>query len=66
MTDWVKCTDTNDRPVFLNLAAAMSVLWNEFEKCTIVSYPGGDEDVWRIQERPESILSAREPESSIP
>ena len=63
MTDWVKCTDTSDRPIFLNLTAAMIVFWSDFEKSTLVSFPGGDGQELRIQEKPESILSAREPDS---
>ncbi len=57
MTDWIKCTDESGRPLYVNLATAMSVFWNENEKCTLIAYPGGDEDVLRVQEAPETILS---------
>ncbi len=66
MTDWVKCTDTGGSPIFVNLATAMGVFWNDKKKYTIVSYPGGGEDVFRVRERPEAILVAREPDSSVP
>lgn len=56
MVGWVKCTDKQDKTVFLNMATATSVFWNDHEKCTIVAYPGGEEDVWRVREKPEVIL----------
>ena len=65
MTDWVKCTDASGRPIFVNLATAMSVFWNDNQKSTFVGYPGSDEAL-RIRERPEFILAAREPDSSVP
>ncbi len=65
MTDWVKCTDTSGRPIFVNLATAMSVFWNDNQRSTFISYPGSDEDVLRVREKPESILAAREWVSSV-
>ena len=66
MADWIKCTDTSGRPIYVNLTPAMSVFWNDNEGCSIVGYAGGDEDVLRVRERPESILSAREPDPWMP
>ncbi len=66
MTDWVKSTDTGGSPNFVNLATAMGVCGNDKKKYTLVSYPGSVEDVFRVRERPEAILVAREPDSSVP
>jgi hypothetical protein len=63
MTDWVQCTDTNGRTIYVNLATAMSVFWNEKEGYSFVAYPGSDDDVLRVKEKPEAILSARQADS---
>ncbi len=56
MAGWVKCTDRQGKPVFLNMATAISVFWNDHEECTIIAYPGDDADVLRVREKPEAIL----------
>jgi hypothetical protein len=61
VSDWVRCTNSlTGGPVYLNLEAAMSVLWNESEGCTIIAFPGGEEDVFRVVEKPEAFMNARE------
>ena len=58
MAGWVKCTNKSGNPLFVNLSTAMNAYWNENEKCTVIAYAGGDEDVLRVQEKPEVILAA--------
>ena len=58
MVIWVKCTDASGDSIFVNLSTAMSVYWNANEKCTLITYAGGDEDITRVQERPEAVLAA--------
>lgn len=58
MTDWIKCTDESGGPVFMNLATAVSMHWNEKDKCTLITYLGDGGDAWRVQETPEAILPA--------
>jgi len=61
MADWIKCTDMDGEPIFVNLEIAMSVYWQEHTRCSHVAYPGGDEDGLFIKEKPEAILTVREP-----
>ena len=58
MVIWVRCTEEGGDPVFINLSTAMSVFWNENQKCTFIAYAGSEEDVTRVQERPEAVLAA--------
>ena len=58
MTVWVKCTAKTGNLILVNLSTAMSAIWNDHEGCTIIAYPGGDENVVRVKERPEKILAA--------
>ena len=57
MAGWVRCTDKVRGQVFLNMATAASLFWNEQMKCTVVTFPA-DEEPWEIKERPEMLLSA--------
>ncbi len=64
MTDWVKCTDIEERTLYVNLAPARCVVWNDKMNCSLIAYSATNEDVLRVRERPEAILSAREPTSA--
>lgn len=61
MADWVKCTNTDGKNVYVNFSIARSVYWEDSEGCSIVAYPGSDDDDLWVRERPETILAAREP-----
>ena len=63
MTDWVKCTDTEDKTIYLNLATARCVMWNDKVGLSLIAYSATNEDVLRVRERPEAILKAREPDA---
>ena len=56
MADWYRCTDAQDRPVYINLSTAKSMFWNANEDRTIIVHPGDDE-VWRVKEKPGVILA---------
>ena len=56
MLGWVKCADPNGETIFVNLANAMSMVWNDREGHTTIAFPGGERDVLLVQEKPESIL----------
>lgn len=61
MTDWVKCTDIEDQTIYLNLATARCVKWNDKMNLSLIAYSATNDDVLRVRERPEAILKAREP-----
>ncbi len=61
MTDWVKCTDTEDKTIYLNLTTARCVMWNDKVNLTLIAYSATNEDVMRVRERPEAILNVRNP-----
>jgi len=65
MSEWVKCTNKLGNAIYLNLALAMNMHWSEDEGCTVIAFPGGDEDVWRVLERPEAILAEAQSESAV-
>lgn len=60
MTDWVKCTDTENKTIYLNLANARCVMWNDKVSLSLIAYSATNEDVLRVRERPEAILKARD------
>ena len=58
MADWIKCTDTQGRSIFVNLAPAMSMHWNDHERCNIIAYPGGPDEILRVREKPNEVFGA--------
>jgi hypothetical protein len=57
MANWVKCAHKGDaNPVYVNIDIAMSMRWIESDKATIIAFPGGENDIVRVLERPEDIL----------
>jgi hypothetical protein len=60
-TNWVKCTHKGDEnPIYVNIDSAMSIRWIESDKATIIAFPGGENDIVRVLERPEHILKSRD------
>ena len=61
MANWVKCTHKGDeKTIYVNVDTAMSMRWIESDNATIIAYPGGENDVVRVLERPENILKWQE------
>ena len=63
MTDWVKCTSMDGKPFYINMAAVMSAFWNDHERCCILSYGDDPDETLSVRERPEAILTVREPDA---
>ncbi len=61
MVDWVKCTYRDGTTIYVNLDTAASVRWREESQYSVVRFPGTDVDAVRVKERPEALVSAREP-----
>ncbi len=61
MTDWVKCTDSEDRTIFVNLAPARCVVWNDKVNLSLIAFSATNEDVLRVREKPEALLKFRDP-----
>jgi hypothetical protein len=53
---WTKLTAKTGHLIHVNLANAMSVIWNEKENASYIAFPGGREDVLVVIETPEQIL----------
>jgi hypothetical protein len=58
MSDWVKCTRHDGVAIYIHLGNAMSLAWNDKDGGTDVVFPGGQEDVILVKERPEEILKS--------
>ena len=39
--NWIKCTDMNKQPVYVNIENATSIFWVEQEKASIIGFPSG-------------------------
>jgi len=63
MVDWVKCTNRDGNPIYVNLDTAASVRWREESQYSVIRFSGTDVDAVRVKDRPEAILSAREPDA---
>jgi hypothetical protein len=53
---WIVCRAVEGGEVWVNLEDAMSMRWNEHDKRTSISFPGGEADFVAVQESPNEIL----------
>jgi len=53
--NWIKCTDMNKQPIFVNIENATSIFWIEKEKASIIGFTGGVESI-KVNEPPEAII----------
>ena len=62
MSNWIKLTAAKaieGEPVYVNLEHASSVIWNEREKGSVITFIGGPLTNILVHERPDHILKAR-------
>ena len=53
---WVKLTNTEGHPVYVNLERVAGMVWDEHHKCTALGFGSGDVPNTRVREMPEDIL----------
>jgi hypothetical protein len=53
--NWIKCTDMNKQPVYVNIENATSIFWVEQEKASIIGFPSGTDSI-KVIEKPEIII----------
>jgi hypothetical protein len=53
--NWIKCTDMNKQPVYVNIENATSIFWVEEEKASIIGFPSGRDSI-KVVEEPEAII----------
>ncbi len=54
--NWVKCTDMHNRPIYVNIENATSILWNEIDKSSIIAFANIGGDTIEVIEPPEVII----------
>ena len=57
MAAWVKCTDSQERTIFLNLDAAISIAPIARTGLTRVAFIGAEKDTVEVKETPEYLIS---------
>jgi hypothetical protein len=58
MAAWVKCTDVQDRTIFLNLDSAISIVGLERTGLTRIAFIGAEKDTVEVKETPEYLINA--------
>ena len=58
MVAWVKCTDSQDRTIFLNLDAAVSMIPLERTGLTRIAFIGAEKDTVEVKETPDVLIKA--------
>ena len=58
MATWVKCTDTQQRSVYLNLDAAISIVPLERTGLTRIAFIGAEKDTVEVKETPDDLIKA--------
>ena len=58
MAAWVKCTDAQERTIFLNLDAAISIVQRERTGLTRIAFIGAEKDTVEVRETPDYLISA--------
>ena len=53
--NWIKCTDMNKQPIYVNIENATSIFWVEQEKASIIGLPSGANSI-KVIEKPEIII----------
>jgi hypothetical protein len=56
MAAWVKCTDAQERTIFINLDVAMSIVPLERTGLTRVAFIGADKDTVEVKETPDYLI----------
>jgi hypothetical protein len=60
MAAWVKCTDAQERTVFLNLDVALSIVPIERTGLTRVTFIGAEKDTVEVKETPDYLIQTAE------
>ena len=58
MAAWVKCTDAQERTIFLNIDAAISIVQLERTGLTRIAFIGAEKDTVEVRETPDYLISA--------
>lgn len=58
MVAWVKCTDSQERTMFLNLDAAVSMVPLERTGLTRIAFIGAEKDTVEVKETPEYLIKS--------
>lgn len=53
--NWIKCTDMNNQPIYVNIENATRIFWVEEEKASVVGFLSGTDNV-KVIEKPEVII----------
>ena len=56
MAAWVKCTDSQERTIFLNLDVAVSIVPLERTGLTRVTFIGAEKDSVEVKETPDYLM----------
>jgi hypothetical protein len=56
MTAWVKCTDSQERTIFLNLDAAISMVPLQRTGLTRIAFTGAEKDTVEVKETPDYLI----------
>jgi hypothetical protein len=56
MAAWVKCTDSQERTIFINLDVAISIVPVERTGLTRVAFIGADKDTVEVKEAPDYLI----------
>jgi hypothetical protein len=54
--NWVKCTDMNKQPIYVNIENATSIRWDEKEKSCIIAFAVTGGDTIEVIEEPDAII----------
>jgi hypothetical protein len=60
MAAWVKCTDSQERSIFLNLDTAISLVLIERTNLTRITFIGAEKDTVEVKETPEYLIKNAE------
>jgi hypothetical protein len=60
MAAWVKCTDSQERTIFLNLDVALSIVPLERTGLTKVTFVGAEKDSVEVKETPDYLIQTAE------
>lgn len=58
MVAWVKCTDSQERTIFLNLDAAISMVSLERTGLTRIAFIGAEKDTVEVKETPDFLIKS--------
>ena len=58
MAAWVKCTDAQERTIFLNLDAAISIVQLERTGLTRIAFIGAEKDTVEVRETPDHLINS--------